>query len=121
MLQPIRPVAVPVTKYEYNGRTYDTAQEAEQARNRHAEDLDPVLKFSRSWSGKRLLERIGLEHVGTYLIKDEGPVDYGSSGSARLLKVVHGTLRNAILDAFQTKGFVGYGPGQIELVEVIEV
>lgn len=121
MLQPIRPVAVPVTKYEYNGRTYDTAQEAERARERHREDLDPILKFSRSYSGKRLLEKMNLEDVGTFLIKDEGPVDFGSSGSARLLKVSHGTLRNVILDAFQTKGFVGYGPGQIELVEVIEV
>lgn len=117
----IKRVPVEITKYNFNGKTYDTYVEAERERDRAREQNDPVLRYSRTYSGKKLLDMMSLNDVGTFLIKDEGPVDYGSSGHPILLKVVHGTLRNAILDAFKTKGFVGYGPGHIEPVEVQEV
>ncbi len=117
----IQRVQVPVEAYVVGGKTYYSIREAEIAAEQIAENRDPILKFSRTYSGKKLLETMSLDDVGTFLIKNEGPVDYGSSGQPALLKVTHGKLRDVILDAFQTKGFIGYGPGHIELVVVEEV
>lgn len=113
---------VPIQQYIVGAKTYDTLQEAQREQRRLRELADPVLRYSSSYSYKTIIDELGsLDAVGTFLIQDEGPVDFGGGGCARILKVVHGTFRNAILEAFETKGFVGYGPGQMRLVDLVEV
>lgn len=114
-------VVVPVEKYQYGNTTYDTRAEAERAEEYDREMNDPIYRFSKTYSGAALLKEHRLDDVGTFAVYDEGPVDYGSSASPRLLKVSHGKLRNVIRDAFETKGFVGYGPGSIRYLDIVEV
>ena len=117
----IQRVMVEVEKYEYNGVSYDTLRDAERAEEKDREQNDPIYRFSKTSQGAALLKEHRLDDVGYFGVYDEGPVDYGSSGSPRLLKVAHGKLRNVIHDAFKTKGFVGWGPGYIRWLAVEEV
>lgn len=114
-------VVVPVEKFQYGNTTYDTRVEAERAEEYDREANDPIYRYGKTYSGKALLAAHRLDDVGYFAVYDEGPVDYGSSGGSRLLKVSHGKLRNVILDAFETKGFVGYGPGKIVYLPIEEV
>lgn len=104
-------------KYEYDGILYDTMAEARAAERVVLQRDDPILRYGNPG----FIKAHGLETIGTYLIYDEGPVDYGANASPTLLAVLHGTLRNAITSAFAIPGFVGYGPGVVMPVNVVEV
>lgn len=115
-------VTQPVDVYEYNGKIYETYEEAQGAEEKAREQADPVYRYSKTYGYDQLVrEAGGLDKVGFFTIHDEGSVDFSSGAGPRLLKVCHGTLRNVIIEAFNTKGFVGWGPSRIALLSVVEV
>lgn len=108
-----------VERFAVDGREFETREEAEfydKGLKHFAEML------SGRFGGYHIPKGVTLDTVGTWLIRDEGPVDFGSQGSSKNLAAAHGTLRDAIKFACtEVKGFWGYGPGYIEVLNVVEV
>ena len=112
MQEPVR-VRVEVTKYQdLDGRIHDTLKEAESANERIRERNDPVLKFSRTYGGKRLLEKYGRSHYGIWEVRGEdNNADMGGSHHEPLLGFFQGTLEEVINKAYTLKGFTTWGGG----------
>jgi hypothetical protein len=109
-------------KWEYNGKDYPSFAEAKAAEKK---DSDKAEIFVRDFfAGKyhySFPEGCEAHTEGYWLITDEGPIDFGSSGRPMPLAYVHGTLLEAAHYAAKLPRFWGYGPGHIEKIEVVQL
>lgn len=116
-------VSVKVDKYEFNGKLYDTmqdAQDAEEAMNPHVAFINDLIRKERGWaSGKSYTEIANME--GVWQIQDEGPVDFRSSYVRSTLGFVRGKFEDVVKYAMTIPGFKGYGWGTIEPVQIVDV
>ena len=110
-------VRVPV--YTYDGKEYLSREEAENA----AKDVKKYHDFltQQHYSTQKLFKNHNLDEVGYWVIEDEGPIDFSSSGSRKMLAVLHGRLDNVIRKAISIPGFWGYGPGKITKIDIENV
>ena len=98
----------PVTVYTYNGVDYATEDAAKEAA-KNATYRDEILKkFSP----------VEMNRTDYYVIEDEGPIDYGSSGRPRVLGYALGRPREVVDYALTLPGFIGYGPGSIRKIDI---
>lgn len=112
-------------QYVVDDKSFDSLAEAEDyVREVEAKREERVVAFWASYSGQRLQKELAAAQVdfGTFVIKDEGQVDFGVYGRSPLvLANVRGQIDDVLRYAISLPGFWGYGPGQIELINIIDV
>lgn len=100
--------------YKVSAREFSNFNEAEKYENEQKNSVqrkvDEVL-YGRSFKD------CTWDQSAWFMIYDEGPVDFGSSGNRQFLDLVYGTPREVAEYAVSLKGFWGYGPGEIRRVE----
>lgn len=109
----VKPVQVMKTAFQSNdGKTYDTEIDALRADEAFRAKSDHVFHFSRTWSGKRVLEKHSLSETGVWRVEGEDPnCDMGGHHHNPFLGYFEGTLEQVINKAYTLPHWFSWGGG----------
>lgn len=102
------------TMYDHLGAAQEAARKIKEREKTRRDKLTNSLSFIETQS-----KAGGLHTRHIFVVYDEGPIDFGDRSGPKLLGYVEGTLAQASEWAMNHKGFWGYGPGSIELVDPV--
>ncbi len=108
-----------VEKYRYKGVEYDTL---EAARAAALKDMNRKTQFMALKSSHYPVFQFP-DQPHYFVIKNEGTnvESMTHGGPPRALATVYGTIEQAIDYAMTLDGFWGYGPGYIEMINIVDL